>query len=134
MQYAHWTLDSRPRPGSLAPDAQSLVSRGQIHHQRIIDDTTSIEVGTMTETIRDFAEHRRVDHITAKNDFWSKNVREEYQAAGYYPIEVSFLWQWGEIHEWCHDHIGRDHYSWTGSTFWFETEKAAMWFALRWAQ
>lgn len=80
--------------------------------------------------IRSFAEQRKVknwDHITALT------VREEYQAAGYYPIEVSFLWQWGEIHEWCHDHIGRDHYSWTGGTFWFETEKAAMWFALRWS-
>lgn len=130
MQYAHWTLDSRPRQGSLAPDAESFVSRGQIHHQRTTDDLADIEVDMMTETIRDFAEQRRVrqwDHSTAAR------VQEEYQTSGYYPIQVNILWYWGEIHEWCCQHIGRDHYSWTGSTFWFENERDAVLFALRWS-
>ena len=87
----------------------------------------------MTKTIKQFAEHRKVknwDHTTALT------VREEYQAAGYYPVELGTLFlmgEWTECHRWCCEHIGEDHYSWTGGTFWFETEKAAMWFALRWS-
>ena len=92
MLHAHRTLDSRPRQGSLAPDAQPFVSRGQIHHQRTTDDLADITVGAMIETIRDFAEHRQVrawDHSTAAR------VQEEYQTSGYYPIQVNFLWYWG---------------------------------------
>ena len=87
----------------------------------------------MTLPIREFAEDRKVknwDHTTAKN------MQEEYQAAGYYPVQLGMLGlvgEWQECHRWCRDYIGENHYSWTGSTFWFETEKAAIWFALRWA-
>jgi hypothetical protein len=132
MQYAHRALDSRPRQGSLAPDAEPFVSRGQIHHQRTVDDRVGIEV-VVIETIREFAEHRRVrqwNHATALT------VREEYQAAGYYPVELGGLGlvgEWQECHRWCQDHIGRDHYSWTGSTFWFENQRDATLFAPRWS-
>ena len=84
-----------------------------------------VEVVVMV-AIRDFAEQRKVQ----------KNVREEYQAAGYYPVELGSLvlmGEWQECHRWCCDHIGEDHYSWTGGTFWFETEQAAIWFTLRWS-
>ena len=87
----------------------------------------------ITKTIRDFAEQRKVrqwDHTT------SARVREDYQAAGYHPVELggpALMGEWQECHRWCCEHIGEDHYSWTGGTFWFETEKAAMWFALRWS-
>jgi hypothetical protein len=80
----------------------------------------------ITKTIREFAEHGKL----------RKNVREGFQAAGYYPVELSgpvLMGEWQECHQWCCEHIGEDHYSWTGGTFWFETEKAAMWFALRWS-
>ena len=87
----------------------------------------------MTLPIREFAEDRKVrdwNHGTASR------VQEEYQAAGYYPVKLGMLGlvgEWQECHQWCRDYIGEGHYSWTGSTFWFETEKAAIWFALRWA-
>jgi hypothetical protein len=37
------------------------------------------------------------------------------------------------MHHWCEQQFGKDHYAWTGSTFWFETEKDATLFGLRWA-
>jgi hypothetical protein len=82
--------------------------------------------------IRDFAGHRQVrdwDHSTAAR------VREEYQAAGYYPVKCPLqgrAGEWQDIHRWCCEHMGKDHYSWTGSTFWFENERDAILFTLRW--
>lgn len=70
------------------------------------------------------------DHSTAAR------VREEYLAAGYHPVECRLPpreGEWREIHQWCHDHIGEDHYSWTGFTFWFENTRDAVAFALRWS-
>ena len=87
----------------------------------------------MTETIRDFADNR------VRVQAWSRStaarVREEFRTAGYLPIQARILGQdgeWQKIHRWCRENIGEQHYSWTGSTFWFETERAAMLFALRW--
>jgi hypothetical protein len=37
------------------------------------------------------------------------------------------------MHHWCEQQFGKDHYAWTGSTFWFETKKDATLFGLRWA-
>ena len=88
----------------------------------------------MIKTIRDFAD----DRVNVRN--WSHStaarVREEYRAAGYHPVQVGLLGregEWQEIHQWCRDHIGEQNYSWTGSTFWFETERDAVLFALRWS-
>lgn len=84
-------------------------------------------------TIRDFAACRQVrqwDHTAAGV------VRAEYSQAGYYPVKLGMLGvvgEWQECHRWCREHVGEQHYSWTGSTFWFETEQAAALFALRWA-
>ena len=33
---------------------------------------------------------------------------------------------------WCVEQFGEEHYAWTGSNFWFETEKDAIMFSLRW--
>lgn len=41
--------------------------------------------------------------------------------------------RWQEVHVWCQQQIGKDHYCWTGSRFWFENEHDAVEFALRWA-
>ena len=51
---------------------------------------------------------------------------------------VSVSWGFNEmehlstIHKWCDDQFGKDHYAWTGSLFWFETEQDAAIFVLRW--
>lgn len=64
--------------------------------------------------------------------FW--NLR--FQDAGYYGIEPSresIRYHWQEMHQWCERQFGCEHYAWTGSTFWFETEQDAVLFALRWS-
>ena len=38
-----------------------------------------------------------------------------------------------QIAQWCREKFGAEHYYWTGGSFWFETEKAAVLFTLRWA-
>lgn len=58
---------------------------------------------------------------------WKDLLREQ----GYYPVAAG-LGSWADIHEWCNQHIGEQHYTWTGEVFWFETEQAAMLFTLRW--
>lgn len=35
---------------------------------------------------------------------------------------------------WCDEQLGEEHYAWTGSNFWFETENDAIMFALRWGR
>lgn len=35
---------------------------------------------------------------------------------------------------WCDEQFGEEHYAWTGSKFWFETEQDAIMFALRWGK
>lgn len=58
-----------------------------------------------------------------------------FRDAGYYGVDLSSKSNRGrrELHEWCHDHIGHQHYAWTGtSMFWFETKQSAVLFALRW--
>lgn len=59
---------------------------------------------------------------------------ELFQGAGYYSVDVSMMTiDWTGCHAWCQQQYGADHYSWTGSTFWFETEQDALLFALRWS-
>jgi hypothetical protein len=84
------------------------------------------------ESIREFT--RRIDGggMPSSPGLW----HQRFRAAGYYSVEVNLqhpfnLWQ--DIHEWCVDQFGENHYTWTGSTFWFETDQAAVLFALRWS-
>jgi hypothetical protein len=74
---------------------------------------------------------------------WDKNQSKRglawhvrFRDAGYYSIQPShdsIGINWQKMHKWCEEHFGRDHYAWTGSTFWFENDKDAGLFALRWA-
>lgn len=75
----------------------------------------------------------RVDAEKAK---WNNSVlwAEVFGRIGYTSIilEKNYHSRWSEIHQWCKEEIGTDHYTWTGSTFWFEYKKDAILFALRW--
>jgi len=81
------------------------------------------------ESIREFT--RRIDRVDTHSQpaLW----HQRFRAAGYYPVKVSLKQPWVYIHEWCQDQFGEDHYTWTGGTFWFETEQAAVLFSLRWS-
>ena len=52
--------------------------------------------------------------------------------AGYYSVHISSYKHWREVMTWCNEVIGEDHYTWTGYTLWFERERDAVIFALRW--
>jgi len=40
--------------------------------------------------------------------------------------------RWNSLLTWCNEHIGEDNFTWINSTFWFESDRDAMQFALRW--
>ena len=70
--------------------------------------------------------------INIANGHWDLRFRD----AGYYGVDLSAHGGRGrrELHEWCKEHIGHQHYAWTGtSMFWFETESSAVMFALKWS-
>jgi hypothetical protein len=56
--------------------------------------------------------------------------------AGYYRVNVSpttVQHHWIDMHKWCQQQFGKTHYFWsTTNTAWFESEKDAMLFILRW--
>jgi hypothetical protein len=63
--------------------------------------------------------------------FWNLRLQD----AGYYGIEPSreaIRDHWQEMHHWCEQQFGKNNYAWTSSTFWFESDRAAMLFTLRW--
>jgi hypothetical protein len=82
-------------------------------------------------SIREFVNNMPVG-TTAHMIDWNNALRN----SGYHEIEynqilnhdVSVLM----IAQWCDEHVGIEHHVWTGGYWWFETEQAAMMFALRW--
>ena len=57
-----------------------------------------------------------------------------FRSGGYYLVNPNTTPpRWEEIHPWCMETFGYDHYAWNGNNFWFETEKDAIMFTLRWA-
>jgi hypothetical protein len=66
--------------------------------------------------------------------------RHRFKEAGYYEVQVpALLVKHGlkytihpSIKNWCNEQFGSDHYTWIYDRFYFETEKDAMLFALRW--
>lgn len=62
---------------------------------------------------------------------WTKRFVD----CGYYSVPLTgnaIGYDWQDVHQWCEQQFGERHYAWTGNIFWFETEEAAAWFALRW--
>lgn len=64
--------------------------------------------------------------------------REALSNAGYYHADLSGVMAtgfnaWKDAHRWCIDNFGKEHYTWTGERFWFETDQDALLFRLRWA-
>ena len=61
-------------------------------------------------------------------------TRDMLRDAGYIPVNLNHnLGVWGTVHDWCQKNLGAHHYTWTGSTFWFDDPEKASLFALRWS-
>lgn len=59
---------------------------------------------------------------------WADTLRN----AGYHSVRISMS-RWTDVHPWCNENFGEEHYTWTGTSFWFETEQDAILFALKWS-
>lgn len=87
----------------------------------------------MKDNIHDFIEAWKIyDSSQPPNDVdWARRLGD---AKYYYtsPCKTSMR-QWQEIHKWCEQQFGKEHYAWTGNVFWFESANDATLFALRWS-
>lgn len=74
--------------------------------------------------------HRAVGVLLTpgKHIYWN----EELANAGYITVKLTRSADWPEVHRWCIDNFGEDHYTWSGTDFWFESEEDAIMFSLRW--
>jgi hypothetical protein len=57
------------------------------------------------------------------------------ESGGYICIPSADIITWGNLREaaqWCREQFGREHYYWTGGSFWFERSEDATLFVLRW--
>jgi hypothetical protein len=59
---------------------------------------------------------------------WNVKLEE----GGYYSVDLRSAEHWTDIHQWCRGQYGQENYSWSGTRFWFQTDREAMLFALRW--
>jgi hypothetical protein len=92
------------------------------------------------DCIQDFIEAWKQWDLADRQGRQGESVRPiwklRFRDAGYYRVEPSsgsVTHNWQEMHSWCEEHIGARHYAWAGSTFWFESDRAAVLFTLRWA-
>lgn len=83
------------------------------------------------DCIQDFVKSwRDVDGPCPYFPPWNRRFRD----AGYYhAVFVGGGDCWREAHQWCVKQFGAPHYAWVGNDFWFETDKDAMLFTLRWS-
>jgi hypothetical protein len=83
--------------------------------------------------LKQVIEHaKKTDPLFGASDYDSRAL---FVKKGYHSVVLGFdaHRMWPEVHDWCKQNIGEQHYVCTGSRFWFEREQDAVWFALRWS-
>ena len=95
--------------------------------------------------IREFIREKRDEHLDryrnqSAAEVLLKTVPPEikdwtavFRSGGYHMVNPNVGPLWQEMHIWCVEQFGVDNYAWNGNNFWFETEKDAIMFTLRWA-
>ena len=79
-----------------------------------------------------------IEHAKKTDPFFGttdNDARALFVKKGYHSVllGVKSHLMWPDVHDWCKQNIGEQHYSWTGSRFWFEHREHAVWFALKWS-
>jgi len=72
----------------------------------------------------------------ASEDRHDRDWNIRFKEAGYYSAMCGSgvtITVWQQIHQWCEKQYGANHFAWRGSRFWFETERDALLFILRWS-
>lgn len=81
-------------------------------------------IGKFLEETYDSRPHRLAGSI---------NWVQALSNANYHAVETeSINIQWKDMLLWCNEHVGVEHYTWTGTIFWFETSEVALLFVLKW--
>lgn len=83
--------------------------------------------------IREYKNYiKSVDPMVCKEDY---NWRRAFDKMNYPSALLGYEGhhQWQEVHVWCKEQFGEDHYTWTGSRFWFDRTEDAALFALKWS-
>ena len=85
-------------------------------------------------SLREFVTaYQEIDRIN-RTDLTSINWNTRLQQAGYHSIHLNLKYVGQDIVSWCEKNYGPNNFTWTGNdTFWFNTEKDAVLFALRWS-
>jgi hypothetical protein len=89
----------------------------------------------MVMNIQEYSESVR-KHIKKKYPFPTDyNWRQAYDDKKYPSVLLGYEGHknWADVHRWCEEHIGKEHYTWTGSRFWFDNIDNATLFALKWS-
>jgi hypothetical protein len=73
-----------------------------------------------------------IDEFISNTESIGNSHYKSLKLAGYYSAYLPFYQGSREIHDWCRDMFNENHYTWTGQTFWFETESDCALFILRW--
>lgn len=97
---------------------------------------TTITKDFKKDCIQDFCDAWQAYDRKSTNYIADRNWDLRFRDAGYYGVGLGTKSDRGrrELHKWCEEQVGKKHYAWTGTAmFWFETEQAAVLFALRWS-
>lgn len=95
-------------------------------------------------TIQDYIEFAKAEHnrlyreqsaaevLLKKRTQQIPNWNVVLKSGGYYDVQLGHT-DWQEMHKWFKENVGEEHYTWTGSIFWFESKEIAAWAALKWS-
>jgi hypothetical protein len=95
-----------------------------------VSDYVYTEIQSISEFIKQTKKKYQLGDLDGyPNDpDWPKILQEN----NFYSCPLKKLDNWPNVHKWCEWQFGSEHYVWTGSTFWFETEQAQLLFMLTW--
>jgi hypothetical protein len=84
----------------------------------------------MRDCIRDFVDSWK--QYDSQSGVHSSNWNSRLADAGYHRVELIRVTHWNDVHIWCEDIFGKQHYAWVGNEFWFECKENALLFQLKW--
>lgn len=83
--------------------------------------------------IQEYIEYiKTTDPMAKKLDYrWDQTLDKMSYSNVLLGTQGHYLWP--EVHQWCKEQFGEEHYTWTGSIFWFDNTENALQFALKWS-
>jgi hypothetical protein len=91
----------------------------------------------MSQSIREFLDSKcytgRPLTTDGNQSLITTDWNELFKKQKFYSVDFGHdFTEYKNLHEWCNENIGSDHYIWTGSKMWFDTEQSVILFSLRW--